>query len=161
MCMYFFRSRLWNSFCGVWKTVAIPLIVYWLGIKTPGEAFNLRNRRARVATGKELRGSFVELQAAAARCDSANWHWTCWGLLEKIAVQQIATSGLLSMLLGRVSSKNVMWSHMFHFLPQHQNQANPYLPCSTCDDSHHLVRLIQKVLCLIHVHSITVGGGTI
>lgn len=124
------------------------------------EALNLRNRRARVATGEELRGGFVELQAAAARCDPANWHWTCWGLLEKIAVQQVATSDLLSLLLGRVPSKNI-WRHISHFLSQHQNQANPYLPCSTCDDSHHLVRLIQKVLCLIYVHSITVGGGTI
>ena len=156
----FLPSRLWNSFCGVWKAVTIPLIVYWFGIKTPGEALNLRNRRARVATGKELRGGFVELQAAAARCDPANWHWTFWGLLDKIAVQQVATSDLLSLLLGRVTSKNI-WRHISHFLPQLQNQANPYLPCSTCDDSHHLVRLIQKALCLIYVHSITVGGGTI
>lgn len=38
----------------------------------------MRNGRVRVATGQGLWESFFDLKAAAARYDSADWHWTCW-----------------------------------------------------------------------------------
>lgn len=56
--------------------------------------------------GKRIRGRFYDLRATAVRCNPADWHWTCAGLLGKIALQQVTTSSLLSFLLGRISLKS-------------------------------------------------------